>query len=81
MVKFRTKNIYFKLIAKIGTIVANKKDQNNKNCEINVGNIFVGNNIPTRMLWEKSGVGNNNNPIIKPNNIETNAFFSFRRLL
>ena len=53
-----------------GTKVAVKKDKNNKDCVINIGKISFGNKIPTRIDFEKSGLGNNNIPTIKPTIIE-----------
>ena len=57
--------------------MAIKKDQNNKELEIILGNISYEKNIPTKMLLEKSGVGKNNNPKNKPINIAMIATFSF----
>ena len=39
------------------------------------------NKIPINIDWEKSGLGNNNNPENKPNKIAIYAFFSVIFLL
>ena len=42
-------------------------EENNKDCEIKSGNIFVGKIIPANIDFEKSVLGNKSKPIIKPN--------------
>ena len=54
-----------------GANVAIINEENNKDCEIKSGNIFVGKIIPAKIDLEKSGLGNKNIPTIKPNKIET----------
>ena len=61
---------------KIGTNVASKNDKNNNDCDTNSGKRFTGNNIPTNIDFEKSGLGKNNNPITNPIIIDIYAFFS-----
>ena len=56
--------------------MAIKNDQNNKELDIILGNKSNDNNVPTKILLEKSGLGKSNNPKNKPNNIEIIAFFS-----
>tara|TARA_B100000945_G_C20112863_1_gene471154 strand:- start:23 stop:175 length:153 start_codon:yes stop_codon:yes gene_type:complete len=46
--------------------------------EINSGKISTGKITPTNIDLEKSGLGNNNNPPIRPINIEKYTFFSFK---
>ena len=55
---------------------AKKNDRNNNDCDTNDGKILAGNKIPINMDFEKSGLGNNNNPANKPIIIEIYAFFS-----
>ena len=64
-----------------GTNVAIKNDKNNNDCETNTGNISVGRIIPTNRLFEKSGTGNNKNPLINPTIIDMYAVFSSNFLL
>ena len=54
-----------------GKKVATINEENNKDCEIKSGNIFVGKIIPANIDFEKSVLGNKSKPIIKPNKIET----------
>ena len=61
---------------KIGTKVAIIKDKNNNDCKINWGNNSFGNRYPTRIDFEKSGLGKKSKPAINPINIDTYAFFS-----
>ena len=42
----------------------------------NSGNEEIGSKIPTKIDFEKSGLGNNNNPKTSPKMIDTYAFFS-----
>ena len=60
----------------MGKSVATINEQNSKDCEINIGKKSAGNIIPTSIDFEKSGLGNNRIPPIKPTIIETYAFFS-----
>ena len=71
---------YFNLHVKIGTNVAKINEQNNNDCKTNSGKKSIGNIIPTNSDLEKSELGNNNNPAIKPIIIETYAFFSLKDL-
>ena len=61
---------------KIGTNVAIKNDKNNNDCETKLGKKLIGNKIPTKIDFEKSGLGNNNKPAAIPIIIDMNAFFS-----
>ena len=54
----------------MGKSVATINEQNNKDCEINIGKKSPGNIIPTSIDFEKSGLGNNRIPPIKPIIIE-----------
>ncbi len=45
------------------------------------GKKLIGNNMPTNIDFEKSGLGNNNNPTINPVKIDIQAFFSLIDLL
>ena len=67
---------YFILQVKIGTKVASKNDINNNDCDTKSGKKFIGNNMPTKIDFEKSGLGKNNNPIANPITIDMYAFFS-----
>ena len=60
----------------MGKSVAIINEQNNKDCEINIGKKSAGNITPTSIDFEKSGLGNKRIPPIKPTIIETYAFFS-----
>ena len=64
-----------------GQVVATKKDQNNKEPEINLGKISIGNIIPTKILFEKSGDGNRSNPKNSPIKIDITASFSLKCFL
>ena len=64
----------------IGTKVATKRDKNNNDWDIKDGKKSIGIIIPTSKDFEKSGVGNNNIPAIKPSIIEIYAFFSLNDL-
>ena len=64
-----------------GLIVATKKDQNNNDSEISLGKKSIGNIVPTKILFEKSGAGNKRNPPINPTIIDIYAVFSFNCLL
>ena len=64
------------IITIAGATVANKKDQNNNELDTIWGNKSNGNNIPTKILLEKSGLGKSNSPRNKPRNIDAIAFFS-----
>ena len=71
----------FVIITIAGPTVATKKERNNNDWETKAGNMLVGNIIPTSKLCEKSGVGNNRNPLNNPKIIEKYAVFSFNFLL
>ena len=58
-----------------------KKDQNNKELDIILGNRSYGNNIPNKRLLEKSGLGKSNSPKNKPINIASMALFSLNLFL
>ena len=64
----------------MGKNVATTKEQNSKDWETNIGKKSIGNIIPTRIDFEKSGLGNKRIPPIKPTIIETYAFFSLNFL-
>ena len=64
------------IITTAGTIVAIKKDQNNRELDRIVGNKSYGSNIPTKIHLEKSGLGKNNSPKNKPINIDRTALLS-----
>ena len=67
---------YFNLQVKIGAKVATINEENNKDLETNSGKKSFGKIIPTNNDFEKSGLGNNNKPAIKPIIIEKYIFFS-----
>ena len=52
------------------------KEQNNNDCEINIGKKSNGNISPTKIDFEKSGLGNNRIPPTNPTIIDIYAFFS-----
>ena len=60
----------------MGKNVATTKEQNSKDWETNIGKKSTGNIIPTRIDFEKSGLGNKRIPPINPIIIATYAFFS-----
>ena len=64
----------------IGTKVAIKKDKNNNDWDIKDGKKSIGIIIPTSKDFEKSGVGKNNIPAIKPKIIEIYALRSVKDL-
>ena len=68
--------VYFSFQVKIGKNVATIKEQNSKDWETNTGKKSIGNIIPTRIDFEKSGLGNKRIPPINPTTIDTYAFFS-----
>ena len=72
--------VYFSFQFKMGKNVAITKEQNSKDWETNIGKKSTGNIIPTRIDFEKSGLGNKRIPPIKPTIIETYAFFSLNFL-
>jgi hypothetical protein len=41
-------------------------DKNNNDCETKLGNKSTGKIYPTKILLEKSGIGNNKNPPARP---------------
>ena len=51
-------------------------DKNNKDCDTKLGKKSLGNKIPTKIDFEKSGLGKTNNPDIIPIKIDIYAFFS-----
>ena len=53
-----------------GKKVATRKDKNNNDWLMKVGNNSFDKKIPTNKLLEKSGVGNNKKPLISPMIIE-----------
>ena len=55
----------------MGKNVATTKEQNSKDWETNIGKKSTGNIIPTRIDFEKSGLGNKRIPPIKPTKIDT----------
>ena len=59
-----------------GAKVATTNDKNNNDWETKLGNISIGKSIPIKIDLEKSGLGNNSKPAIKPTIIDTYAFFS-----
>ena len=59
-----------------GTKVATTNDKNNNDWETKLGNRSTGKSIPIKIDVEKSGLGNNSKPAIKPKIIDTYAFFS-----
>ena len=69
------------IITIAGPTVANKKDQNSRELDIILGNRSKGSNIPTKILFEKSGFGKNKNPKNKPNIINIIKIFSFKFFL
>ena len=72
--------VYFSFQVKMGKNVATTKEQNSKDWETNIGKKSTGNIIPTRIDFEKSGLGNKRIPPIKPTIIETYTFFSLNFL-
>ena len=59
-----------------GAKVATTNDKNNNDWETKLGNISGVKSIPIKIDLEKSGLGNNSKPAIKPTIIDTYAFFS-----
>ena len=59
-----------------GIKVATTNDKNNNDWETKLGNILAGKSTPIKIDLEKSGLGNNSKPAIKPTIIDTYAFFS-----
>ena len=68
--------VYFSLQVKIGKNVATINEQKSKDWETNIGKKSIGNITPTRIDFEKSGLGNKRTPPINPTMIATYAFFS-----
>ena len=58
-----------------------KKAQNNRKLDTILGNKSYENNIPIKILLEKSGLGKNNRPKNKPINIDIIVFFSLNFFL
>ena len=67
--------VYFSFQVKIGKNVATTKEQNSKDWETNIGKKSIGNIIPTKIDFEKSGLGKKRIPPTKPTIIETYSFF------
>ena len=61
---------------KTGTNVAVKNDKNNNDCDTKLGKKSLGNKIPTKIDFEKSGLGKSSNPDAIPIIIDIYAFFS-----
>ena len=59
-----------------GKNVAIKNDKNSNDCDIKLGKKSIGNKIPTKIDFEKSGLGKNNKPTAIPIIIEIYVFFS-----
>ena len=76
MLDYRLLKESYLVIIIAGPTVASKKDQNNNELDTIWGNKSNGNNVPTKMLLEKSGLGKSNRPKNKPPNIDIIAFFS-----
>ena len=72
---------YFILQIISGEKIANTKEINNKLVEIISEKKSVEITTPTKIDFEKSVLGKNNKPIIKPNKIDEYAFFSLNFLL
>ena len=72
--------VYLSFHVNMGKNVAITKEQNSKDWETNAGKKSIGRIIPTRIDFEKSGLGNKRIPPIKPTIIETYAFFSLNLL-
>ena len=68
--------VYLSFQVKMGKNVATTKEQNSKDWETNTGKKSIGNIIPTRIDFEKSGLGNKRIPPINPTIIDTYTFFS-----
>ena len=68
--------VYLIFQVKMGKNVATIKEKNSKDWETNTGKKSIGNIIPTRIDFEKSGLGNKRIPPINPIIIATYAFFS-----
>ena len=62
----------------VGTSVATKNDQNNKELDMIWGNKSNGNSVPTKILLEKAGLGKSNKPKNKPVNMDIIAFLSLK---
>ena len=62
--------MFLALIKKKGKKVATTKDKNNNDCDMNGDKDSTGIIIPKSKLFEKSGVGNNKKPPIRPMIIE-----------
>ena len=69
------------IITITGPSVANKNDQNNKELDIIWGKKSKGNNVPTKILLEKSGLGKSNKPNTNPSIIDIIKSFSFKFFL
>ena len=69
-------SFYFIFQVSNGKNVAEINDKKSNELAINEGKKSTGIKIPTRIDFEKSGLGNNNKPTVKPIIIERYAFFS-----
>ena len=76
MLDYRLLKESWLIITIAGLTVASKNDQNNKELVIIWWNKSNGNNVPTKILLEKSGLGKSKRPKNKPDNISAIAFFS-----
>ena len=76
MLDYRLLKESWLIITIAGPTVASKKDQNSKEVDTICGNKSIGNNKPTKILCEKSVLGNNNRPKNRPKNMDIIAFFS-----
>ena len=72
--------VYLSFQVKTGKNVATTKEQNSKDWETNIGKKSIGNIIPTKIDFEKSGLGKKRIPPTNPTIIETYAFFSLNSL-
>ena len=70
--------VYLSFQVKMGKNVATTKEQNSKDWETNSSKKSIGSIIPTKIDFEKSGLGNKSIPPIKPTKIDTYAFFSLK---
>ena len=61
--------------------MASKNDQNNSELVTIWGNRSKGNNVPIKILFEKSELGKSKNPSSKPIATDTIKSFSFKFLL
>ena len=69
------------IITITGPTVASKKDQNNKELDTISGNKSIGKNVPTKILFVKSGFGKSKKPNNKPVMTDIIKSLSFKFLL